>query len=294
MTHNFQKWVDSTFSPNLSQFYRMGPCNPEILMVEKECRFQTESFQVPYNSTTIDAFTDLLSFTFAVHFFSLVAYAAYPYVTLHPIKWRHVFQWVALRFFPMLPYVYIVRNLVRIAVRAVVEDELAGDREENEESDSLYDNASFHTVPSRLPADDITGDDMAVNTGGNAHPSPRVSFYLAAAMPNTSLLSVSFALYAMRLHITYGRAPATYVTALGLDYRVGWLEIGALMAMVESLIIHDLNFTVAGLIQNVLLMATNRYGTLTLFQAIIVSIDWFFSGIGILLLIIVAGVLCCR
>lgn len=151
-------------------------------MVEKECRFQTESFQVPYNSTTIDAFTDLLSFTFAVHFFSLVAYAAYPYVTLHPIKWRHVFQWVALRFFPMLPYVYIVRNLVRIAVRAVVEDELAGDREENEESDSLYDNASFHTVPSRLPADDITGDDMAVNTGGNAHPSPRVSFYLAAAM----------------------------------------------------------------------------------------------------------------
>ena len=50
---------------------------------------------------------------------------------------------------------------------------------------------------------------------------------------------------------------------------------------------------IAGLIQDVLLMATNRYGTLMLFQAIIFSLGRFFSGTGILLLVIlclVAGV----
>jgi hypothetical protein len=118
------------------------------------------------------------------------------------------------------------------------------------------------------------------------------------------------------LNLTYRRA--TYVAALGLDHRIGWLEVGALGTLVMSIIIHiqslewkviqrptdsvlsamtrdNLSWTfleiaLAGLIQDFLLMATNQYGTLLFFQAIFYSLARFVTHGGGLFLVIILSV----
>ena len=126
---------------------------------------------------------------------------------------------------------------------------------------------------------------------------------LIVLLVNLSLLIVAFCAYAMRLNLTY--QGATFIATLGLDHRIGWLEIGAFGSLATSIIIHLQNskwrilrtptrnelgamqtdilcwtlleIALAGLIQDSLLMATNRLGTLLFFQTLFDSLVEFIT-----------------
>jgi len=231
----------------------------------------------------------------AIHAFSLFAYGHYLSLTIYSHSWAlEALQVIAFGFFPALPLVQLCNNILVVIQK--IADGFVGD--------PIY---CFSAALGLFA--------KTVDLGGDRRPEPpqylrlvdvdrsdlqqvstpfswdnwrnwRWVGRLIGLIVNLILSLLGTVVYVRRVQITY--QGATFVANLGIDHRLGWLEIGGLSAVILSIFVYLMGIegtirrlpapiprltkanlvnvffeiATAGFIQDLLMLLTNRYCTI--------------------------------